>query len=285
MSESGETHKHNTSERRTFLQLTTAAAAAAFGIAGTERKRSSDEVAAPSHMPYVVHTTNEIQKTEHAIQDIERIQKEGTYIDWKSPERCVSPVDTTDKWTSEVEVCTCFSIQGVDKRTGQRISFMTHLMPSIYKISAVIRDLIRARISELVLQAHPATLQMHVFGGRVLSTGALNDINAKYDAESVMQLINTVRAVQSDVSAKTGMTVNTRVLAFPNISENVIAEDFTQATFVQNTGSSLFHDLKNNRYYVERNTSQGPYEIQPVPFDEYQKVLEKKFGAAFSATK
>lgn len=98
-----------------------------------------------------------------SVEDLERLNflnsGKGTYI--------ISVVDNLDKFTMHLACCTSLIVCGVDKETGENISFLTHQYPGKFlssKKDVFIKHLDQ-RLSEIQQRCQEGTVDALIVGG------------------------------------------------------------------------------------------------------------------------
>lgn len=80
----------------------------------------------------------------------------------------ISPVDNKDKFSLKYAECTGLAVVGIDKETGENISFLSHQNPGfflLYDDDNFIRDL-KKQMETIMERCEPKTVDAVMFGGK-----------------------------------------------------------------------------------------------------------------------
>ena len=150
----------------------------------------NDEIEAKFDSPDVKHIDYS-DEVENHIKNGFRHGGFETYV--------MSKIDSQNKISSEFYDCTGIVAVGVDKESGENISFMSHQDPKEFLYGykeKFLKDLI-AHLRELINRSEAQTLDITIFGGNFLTPGRyLNIQNESYIKnylESISTMSNIIR--------------------------------------------------------------------------------------------
>lgn len=156
--------------------------------------------------------------------------------EFKNPEPfsyVISPVDNKDKFSSTFRNCTGVLVAGVDKITGENISFLSHQDPVYFlknneNTNKLAGDLIE-RMSELKARCEDGTVDAIVLGGNFFDEEHL--AGRKFDDD----YIESVKLLSSKIEGVFGF--NPVIITGP---KTITGDD------------NVFYDNKNRRIYLVR---------------------------------
>ncbi len=207
-----------------------------------------------------------------ADAECERIMKEGEFVRWDIDKAYgLSTVSESAKWTSMVSACTVVVVSGISEKTGKRISFMAHGLPTLTVPNRYVPDghvnkneywaLMHKSVQELIHEVAPRSIEISLFGG-MLHESRDDD----HGEATVASIIETGRRVRGQIQKATGAFVNPVVMSMPN------AKIYSKQLL--NRDSNVAYDTVNDRFYTERTEmDQSAYEWKPVRFSEYIAAL------------
>ncbi len=189
---------------------------------------------------------------------------DGTYV--------ISNLDNKDKFTKGLRNCTGLIASGIDKETGENISFITHQFPNKFlhsKRDEFERDL-GGKLSELKVRCKDGTLDVVILGGNYLSTEDRTfGFLGKKDPEGFYQktYIESIKALAGKVESELGF-------------EPVVAvgPKMTGGTsWGKPIEENIFYDTKERRVYLERQKEQSgiPRSYRSQDIDEESKNWQK----------
>ena len=118
---------------------------------------SSDKFSSTERASIYERFNPELDDVENVIYD-----NENRYV--------ISPVNEKRKFVGELNDCTSLIVTGIDKKTGNNVSFLTHMDPKKFlyeKRDAFLADL-QQRLSEIKERCLPGTIDAVIVGGKYL---------------------------------------------------------------------------------------------------------------------
>ena len=116
---------------------------------------------------------------EKPAKNTDIVENVDYYGDYKSPTEyktaggwsyVISPINDKDKMSSAYKDCTGVAISGVDKETGNNISFLSHQDPEYFLAGGKMEDEffkdLQERTTELKEKCVPGTIDAVIFGGK-----------------------------------------------------------------------------------------------------------------------
>ena len=151
----------------------------------------------------------------------------GTYV--------ISSIDSAKKYSRNFIMCTGLLVIGVDKHTGQKISFLSHQFPTYFLYNTTNKNKfasdLRARLEEMKSRCVSGTIDAVVIGGRYLE-------NAGDDAGA-----NVVEDYPASLEVLGEEVKN--VFGFEPAVVN-------GPKTIRNTFDNVYYDTENNRLYLVR---------------------------------
>jgi len=110
----------------------------------------------------------------------------------------ISPIDSSNKWSTGFYDCTGIVAVGIDKETGKEISFMSHQDPKLFlkkHKDVFINDMLE-RLKDLNNRSEYQTIDITIFGGNFLFPGTEGiDENDKSLMENYLYSINLLSKI------------------------------------------------------------------------------------------
>lgn len=175
------------------------------------------------------------------------LDKQG-FLNEGSATYVISTIDSLNKFSEDFMRCTGLVVAGTEKRTGKRISLLTHQDP-FYVLTILNKDKFTAdlenRLYEMRRRCVEGTIDAVVVGGRYIINGGDNDgANATEDYPASLELLG--KEVEKVLGFEpTVINGPKNIRRLPNKSENP-KEKIVHAL------DSVYYDTKNNRLYLVR---------------------------------
>ncbi|HEY5588639.1 MAG TPA: hypothetical protein VIK86_06760 [Candidatus Paceibacterota bacterium] len=194
----------------------------------------------------------------------------------------ISNIDNKNKYSNAYLDCTGLIVSGVDKKTKEPISFLTHQDPSFFEKSKENKlkfkmDL-NTRINELINRCEPDTIDAVVFGGSKIHD--LNNVpdenyrkgiddDSDFLKDEYSDYINSVKFLNFIVSNQ--VNFSPVVLIGPN--NNFNSPENTMGEYKHSL--SVYFDNKNKRVYAVRptqNTINNESFLAKDVYDQIDKI-------------
>ncbi len=126
--------------------------------------------------------TNEIlgavQRVAYGNKDL---AKEGFLVN-ETPNYVISPINARDKTSREYVDCTGMVVAGLDKETGENISFLTHQDPKKFlnEDKDKFTNDLKKRFAEIRDRCQPGTIDAVIFGGAYFDHPAFKNLKENY---------------------------------------------------------------------------------------------------------
>lgn len=97
----------------------------------------------------------------------------------------ISPIDHSKKYSFDFCNCTGLIVCGIDKKTGEEISFMSHQEPNqiLVEDKEKFNEHLALRLSEIARRCEPGTIDAVIVGGNYIGTKNFNEKLAVYQPE------------------------------------------------------------------------------------------------------
>jgi len=205
----------------------------------------------------------------------ERLLKEQRMLNSGKETYVISPCDSKNKYSLSYLDCTGVVAVGIDKETGENISFMSHQNPGSFlkekEIRSKLEDDLTNNINDLLNRCAPGSVDVVVFGGnKDISTKEINE-NLRPGYDNIDDILNdspfgdyekSIKFLRKWINEKTGFSPV--VMTGPN-------DNFR----TNNHSLSVYFDNKNRRLYMIKPKQEESKKNEPYMASDLDAHMSK----------